>query len=284
MKSRAFVLATLVALGIGPAASAQVFPIGRAPVQGGVQPASCSTCGPAPTGFYDGVVWGGNCMDCRVKHGLFPPCPNPCRTTLLGELVFDVKTAVDTGLSTLFSNLLGPSGFPCGCQDVCSCAEPACGMAAGCDCGGDMGTVISEPMMMQPTPASPAPAVADPFGDDPQPTPATPSASARRSIMTTPPRAAQPVRRNVSRRPTAVRPISHEQPIVERPEPHRISVSGVSVEAAPLQAEAASEAAEHYQPRRTTSLRRISGAELKRAPVRAHGSTPSLRFREADER
>ncbi len=137
MKSRTLIgLALLVAAPSLPV-SAQVLPLGRVPHRGQVQPASCQSCTEPNVGFYGfstghhvhgGTVWG---TDCSVRPGLFPPCPSPCQTTLLGELVYDVKTAVDGTLSTVFGCLFGD---PYGCRGAGTCGEPmwdTCGTACG---------------------------------------------------------------------------------------------------------------------------------------------------------
>jgi hypothetical protein len=291
MKSRILLLTALLTLGPSLIVSAQVHQLGRIQPQGGVQRASCSSCGTAPSGFYDGLVWGSNCGigcgggPCSMHTPLFSPCPNPCQTTLLGELVYDVKTAVDSGLSSLFGCLLGNNCFPCGCHDVCTCSEPACGVGGDCGCDAGITSTMSEPMMMmEPTPARPSPAVSNPFGDDPHPPTAAPSvipkASASRVISPTRSPSTPPQYRPAARRPGGVRPVAYEQPVLERQEPGRLPAQATSADALTPTAGSIDSSAEHYQPRRNASLRTVTGVKLQRAPVRANGSTPALRFRE----
>ncbi len=273
MKSRIWILTLMLTIAPSLIVSAQVLPLGRVQTRGQVQPASCATCGPTAHGFYDGAVWGTSCPDCQTHPGLFPPCPNPCQTTLLGELVCDVKLAVDTGLATIFDCLFGGCGFPCGCQDVCVCESSGCGMSGvGCEScdSSEMSTI------MQPQQATPTPAYApNPFGDDPNQGSGLkpmPNKAAARSRLPGP-------RLSLSRgrARTTVQRATHTAPMA-RP----AGVVPATLESAELVAEplagSTGAAAGHYQPRKTTSLRKASGAELKLAPLRG-SATPALRFR-----
>jgi hypothetical protein len=239
--------------------------------------------GPVVGGFYDGAIWGTTCDDCGLRPGLYPPCPNPCQTTLIGEILCDVKTAVDGGLSHLFCCLFGVCGMPCGCVDNCTCGSVWDGYCDGASC--DSGYVVqSGPQVIhQGTPMQSAPPATEsqvnPFSDDPTPAnPGTkvqpiPNPSARRPVISSP--RVSHVPRTVRR--TSVRPINYEQtaPAAAQAQPQTISADDVMAQ--PLRPAAA-----HYQPRRTLSLRSSHGGQLKAAPVRANGTLPSLRFREAN--
>ena len=301
MKSRiGYIVMLLVAVTSLPARG-QVAQLGKAPLSGGVRKASCSTCdsGQVVSGFYDGAVWGtscGGCSSCDIRPGLFPPCPNPCNTTLLGDVVCDVKCAVDNGLSHLVGSLFGALCLPCGCRDVCSC-ETLCdsGCSGGCDSGcssmGAVGSgcsscnsgVVSSPVYspapaMSPTPATPlqptpvgVPTQANPFVDDPAP-------SAR--LQPVPPRAARHIKAapRMSKAPArrTIQAVNFESPAED-----------ASIDNTPAQIEAPesqplTHQSGHYLPRRTTSLRQSNGKELKLAPMRATGEAPALRFRDAN--
>lgn len=298
MKSRIGHLGLCLLLTLSGTVSAQVMPLGKVRTASHVQPASCSSCSGGSHhmggGFYDGTVWGTSCDECSVTPGLFPPCPNPCHTTLLGEMLYDVKSAVDHGLSHLFGCVLGPCCLPCGCQDVCSCvSDCGCGSGcdggcdggcdAGCDAGCDGGYVeggylehsapqVSSP---QPTPAVATPQ-ANPFGDDPAPSSRlqpVPNRSASRMVRPT--NRVTPVRRQAVR--SGVRRVSFEQGVAEETQPTPATFAVPTEAVQPIRAAVAG----HYEPRRDTSLRQAGGAELKRAPLRQDGTAPSLRFRES---
>lgn len=288
MKSRTLFTVAVWMVSLAEFASAQVLPAGRVGLTGGVQPASCTTCAGGTHGFYDGIVAGAPCMDCKVRPKLFPPCPQPCQTTLLAEVVYDVKHVVDTGLSSLFCCLLGDTGFGCGCHGVCTCEEP---YYASIDQGTQEYIIESDhvpPSVMQPTPQSNG-GEPDPFRDDPpsmQPIPNNSTTQVRR-----------PATKSVVQ-PTRTVPQVQQASHVDRavPTPPR-SIQLTSLEAAPLPAEAAPltqpavapdadftppPVAGHYVPRRATSLRRVDGAQLRKASVQVQSGTPTLRFREVD--
>lgn len=295
MKSRAmtFVCVALAAACWCAPASAQVLKLGHASTAGGVTKASCDSCA---GGYGSGTVWGTSCIDCNVGPGLYPPCPNPCRTTLLGELVCDVKNAVDTSLSHLFCCLLGNSGYPCG--SCANCCDAGCGAGqygAGCGVGdygvGDYGvgcdgscdggyvgsgvpTPASSPVMSQPmgAPAQPSAtpihAQPNPFTDDAPAIQPIPGGSASRNT---------PSRRAITRRTVSqsVRPVSHTEPKEKAP----ASIRRAAPDAQPIRSAAVP--LEHYQPRRRASLRTTHGATLKKTPIQS-GGTPALRFRVAN--
>jgi hypothetical protein len=281
MKSQAIVgLALLVVAGVAPV-SAQVLPLGVMSQHGGVRQA-CHSCDAPPGGFYGGggTVWGTECFPCNVKPGLFPPCPNPCQTTLLGELIYDVRTVVDGTLSHVFGCVFG---HPCGCRGVCSC------VALDCDsCAGDY---WSEPTVgsstMEPA-GQPVPAIdgyRDPFRDEPTPSPPVqpvPTPSARRSILPETARTSAHQRVPRARPATMARRVSHDVPVtaVSTPEKNGPTALPSAIAAQPLQPDIA--VPRHYQPRRPASMRRANGESLYQTPVRSNGVPPALRFRSAN--
>ena len=297
MKSRISYMALWIAVLTAVPVMGQVMPLGKIKATGGVQKVSCSSCdaGQSVGGFYDGAIWGTSCgcSTCNVGPGLFPPCPNPCNTTLLGDVVCDVKGAVDNGLSHLFGTLFGAICLPCGCQSVCSCDMGGCDSgctSGGCDTGcsagcsscnsgvssGVSGDYTTVPTLsptpaapLQPTPAT-GPTPANPFVDDPVPSarlqPIPPRAARR---ISTAPRLSQQTAR------ATVRPVSYEIA-------PSASVPAEATNVAPAQLQATVQDAQpltqeqsgHYLPRRTTSLRQSNGTELKLAPLRATGAAP----------
>ena len=186
-------------------ADAQVRKLGSVPTEHSeVQPAShgcggCNDCGGGfhrghfHRGHYGGVVWGNQCMDCCTKHPLFPPCPNPCRTTLAGELVLGVKHAVDSGLENLFHCVFDchhcqSHGFSsCQCDDGYEIHE------------GEEAAEVEE----QPQPAPEHSDESDPFKDDP-PSKVDGTKATMRSVMPGP-RVSGPA--NLRR---SVRPVNHQ--------------------------------------------------------------------------
>ena len=276
---RSMSLLVILALTAGSQAAAQVRPLGAVNQPSRVQRACCETCvdyGSAGGCGQCDVVWGTSCPDpCGSCPGLYPPCPNPCRTTLVGELLLDVRCAVCTSLTHLFSCAFGQCGVPactsCGpCSvemyDGCQCAS------SGCDCGAS--AVQMAPLDV----GQPAPAVdeqGNPFRDDPMPQGAGAAQSMRmRSVLPAPRAAAQP---RTSQR--VVRRASYQEVL-----PNTTRATSRAVSARPLPRPATlspSVAPQHYQPERATSLRATSGVQLQRVP-QSSGSPSALRFREVE--
>ena len=162
---RSITLLVVVAIVPLSTADAQVRKLGSVPTENSKLRAAsfggggCSDCvGVFHRGHYGGVVWGNQCMDCSTRRPLFPPCPNPCRTTLVGELALSVKHAVDTGLGNLFHCVF--DCHHCGSQDCSS----------HCDDGYEVyesGEVAE--MSEQPQPVPEHADESDPFTDDPLP-------------------------------------------------------------------------------------------------------------------
>ncbi len=186
---RSIVVLVILALTAGSHVNAQVRPLGAVGQKGEVRQASCySDCGPMDCGGNCGTVWGATCMDpCNYHPGLYAPCPNPCRTTLVGELLLDVKHAVCTSLSHIFCCTFGNCGLAtcgrCGpcieSYDCCSGCDSCVGGTyvdgcAGCgtttsDCGCQGGSMQVSPLEVgQPAPAGVNPQN-NPFRDDPNP-------------------------------------------------------------------------------------------------------------------
>ena len=287
---RSIVVLVIVALTAASQAGAQVRPLGEVHQKSEVQQASCySDCGSVGCGSHCGTVWGATCMDpCSHHPGLYPPCPNPCRTTLVGELLLDVKHAVCTSLSHIFCCTFGTCGMstcarcgPCvesydccsGCDScvggtyVDGCAD--CGTtASGCGCQG--GSMQVSPLEVgQPAPSSVQPQ-SNPFRDDPQGTGAVgvQQTTRTRSILPAPRAAKHPPARTRS-----VRRASHQE-----------AVSGpVSKTKRPSESRSASRTASVPQrrslPQRPTTLRRANGAELQPVPQASDGES-ALRFRD----
>ncbi len=189
MISRQIGLWLLAVVLLPGAAQAQVRQIGQAPDRSHVEPAGCVGCGAhhGQGGHYGGVVWGVQCYHgCKTHAPLFPPCPNPCRTTLLGELVMGTKHCFHKVMSHACHCILSP---------CCLCGPCACG-----DCGWEDGSMMMEGEMIEgePIPASPH-VEPDPFTDDP---PATGSGtrSTLRSVMPVPRSSAQARKRSGVRR------------------------------------------------------------------------------------
>lgn len=256
-------------------AAAQVVPLSQVnPNHSSVQPAGCHSCGTAAAVpmMDSGTVWGTSCLDCGYKPTLFPPCPNPCDRTLLGELLYGVRDAVDCGLSRVSCCLFGGCGMPCGCETVCGCEAPACSSGCGCDASVDAGYSTMEPVMASPTPAVPQPAPApaepqaNPFQDDPaQGAGVQPIKKASQAIPA--PRRSQPVRRAARVQRTSfeetantVSPSVYVEEVTAQPLP-KVSTGRDS-----------------YSLRRTTSQRTSRGVELRMAPIQETGS-PAVRFR-----
>lgn len=292
MKSRSIIwLAVLLAIP-SVEASAQVTPIGKSPNFGRVQPASCQSCsqggsyeqvvdgysggydgacqggcsGASHGGFYGVTVWGTECLDCTYKPGLFPPCPNPCQTTLLGELCHDVKTVVDGTLSHVFGCVFG---HPCGCRGVCTCTDFAsCSSCGSSDCGCESGMLPT--MTIVPSDMSEG----NPFRDDPSPTPAlqpVPNASARRSML---PQPGTSVRR-FQPSPQRVNRVSYEVPVPARPSDLSLPTTNAS-RANPVPP---TTQVPHYHPQHRVALRRANGATVRSVADTDSGSRPPLRFR-----
>ena len=225
--------------------------------------------------------------------GLYPPCPNPCQTTLLADLVCDVRTAVDTSLSNLFCCVLGMGQqLACGCVNACSCGVPdygcgaagigaGCGAAAyggGCDCaecvGG--GAAMSQPTPAYPSPATQPPTVAptqpNPFSDDAPAIQPIPGGSTSRNEL---PATRQ---RSVAQQPRAtsrVKRVTHQQVTRPTPQAAPARIKPRVVEARPIPAQAQS----HYTPRRSAAIRTSNGRQLRKTPVRTTSPKSSLRFR-----
>lgn len=280
MKSQTRMLGLLLAIMPAASASAQVLPLGQVPMRGEVQQVSCASCDSCSGGC--GAAWGTEF--CDIQPGLFPPCPNPCRTTLLADFVGDVKMAVDTSLSNLFCCVLGMGQqLACGCVNSCSCGAPGygygvaeygCGAPSGCDCGMCNGGMVGSPTpaMMMPTdqpPTVPDAGQPNPFGDDPQPSvQPIPNGATSRSVV--PPR--RPT--SVVNRPHAtgsVRRVSHQQSLAT-PAPQRIQSP---VEARPIQTRSQA----HYTPRRAASIRTSNGQQLQKTPIQSKAPQSSIRFR-----
>lgn len=258
MKCQALIAVAIAAV-LPTLAMAQVAPLGQLQDRTTVQPASCDSCDAGYCGGA-GTVWGTSCFGCNVRPGLYPPCPNPCRTTLLAELICDVKGAVDTSLSHLFCCVLGR--LACGCHDVCTCGA-ADYMDGGCGCNScDGGVVMGGETMMQPSVPQPAPMSTqpNPFTDDPQGSGVQPipGGSASRNMP--------PLTRSaVTKKTQPVRQVNHIDAPQKRPQ----------VDAKPLRPTPAS----NYRLRHRSSLRTSSGSQLKQTPVRDQGAGPAIRFR-----
>jgi len=277
MKSRWLMIAMFAALLQTMPVAGQVLPLHRASVAGGVVPASCNSClsGHAAHAMVDsGTVWGTSCDPCTARPRLFAPCPNPCQRTLLGDVVFGIRDAVDCGLNRVGCCIFGGCGLPCVGAAYGGCAP--CGTAGGVMGGEEVITGETYESVGQPQPASPSvvpqpvpqsiqavptsptttPAApqANPFQDEPvqgsgvKPAPQTaPARSAKAPARSAAP---QSVRGRVQR-------TSFEEP-AESPAPAALKRS------VPV--------------RRATSLREASGAELKLTPVQGE-TAPSIRFR-----
>lgn len=278
MKSRWIVPLVLSMLAPCLPAAAQVVPLSRInPLESSVQPAGCQSCGTggAVPMMDSGTVWGTSCLDCGYKPALFPPCPNPCDRTLLGEVLYGVRDAVDCGLSRISCCLFGGCGMACGCETACGCEAPVCasGCSNGCGCDGsvDAGYSTMDPVMASPTPAvpqpTPAPAEpqANPFQDDPaQGTSVQPIKKASQSMPA--PRRTQAVRRSRIQRTSFEETTNTVAPsvYVEEAAAQPLPKTGKSREA--------------YSLRRTTSQRTSRGVELRMAPIQETAS-PAVRFR-----
>lgn len=129
------------------------------------------SCGPS----CGGTVWGTQCMSscCGNKVGLFPPCPNPCGGTYIGDRLAKAKGKLDSGLKGMFGKLLGRKN----CCDACgyvdcdgACGHPYDGgtdIPCECsDCQSAVQPLPAPPMdTAEPTPSS-TPSQTDPFVDD----------------------------------------------------------------------------------------------------------------------
>ncbi len=284
----------IVALIAGSRANAQVRPLGAVNHPSRVQQACCE-CGVdygyAGCAGQCGTVWGTTCLDpCCGHPGLYPPCPNPCRTTLVGELLLDIRHVVCSSLTHVFSCAFGTCGMvtcarcgPCvtDCYDCCDsydCGSCDCGGAVTTsDCGCYGGSVHMSPLEV----GQPAPAAVDeqgnPFRDDPaQGTGAMGAQQTMRTRSILPaPRAAaqtQPVRRSV-RRASYQEPVSRSAQLPASPSVNRNGARTIS--------NAVPSRAGHYIPQRTSTLRPTRGVQLQPVP-QASGSASALRFRDAD--
>jgi hypothetical protein len=251
--------------------------------EGGVDYGCTDCAGPC------GTVWGTACIDpCCGHPGLYPPCPNPCRTTLVGELLLDIRHVVCTSLTNVFCCAFGNCGMATcgrcgpyvtggyGCCDSYDCGSCDCGGAVTMsDCGCQNGSVQVSPLEVgQPSP----PAVdeqGNPFRDDPvQGTGAMRSQQTMRTRSILPaPRAATPPQ--IARRP--VRRASYQEAVPASsksaiPSSNRVAPRATS-NAAPVRAG-------HYTPQSSPALRPATGVLLQPVP-QASGSTSALRFREA---
>ncbi len=288
---RSMSVLVILAIAVGSRADAQVRPLGAVDQPTEVQQVSCTSCvGCGSAGCADdcGTVWGTNCMDpCSCGPGLYPPCPNPCRTTLVGELLTDVHRAVCTSLSTVFCFALSPcravgggpyygGGGTCGgcvtgacdeCCDVGTVSDCGCAASSGCSCGATSSSMV--PLEVgQPAP----PAVnqqPNPFRDDPVPqgsgATVTPQSSRTRSILPAPRAAMHPqTPRRVVRRASYQDP----QPSATRAPSHQPAVRPTSF------------APRHYQPQRTAALRPTQAVQLQQVPQQGQDSSSALRFRD----
>lgn len=286
------VLVILALTVVGTRADAQVRPLGAVDQPSAVQQASCVGgvgCASGGCAGDCGTVWGTTCMDpCSCGPGLYPPCPNPCRTTLVGELLMDVHQAVCTSLSTVFCFALSPcravgcGTYACGdcgtcggcvtgaydsCCDMGTVGDCGCAAPSDCNCGGSSSSVV--PLEVgQPAP----PAVnqqPNPFRDDPVPqgsgTSVTPQTSRTRSILPAPRAAMHP---QAPRR--AVRRASYQEPQPAATQPPSRQPAARQSSFAPR----------HYQPQRTAQLRPTQAVQLQPVPQQAKNSTPALRFRD----
>lgn len=181
---------------------AQVSRIGQAPDRSHNAQAGCVGCEAHHDGYhghYGGLVWGSQCYHgCSTSPPLFPPCPNPCRTTLLGELVMGTRECLDRVMS-----------------HACCLLSPCCYCSpyASDDCSWDEydgrwdeydGAVIEG----EPIPVSPQ-VEPDPFTDDPET--GSGARSTMRSIMPAPQGSAKASKRN------GVRRVSHNEPLRSLP-------------------------------------------------------------------
>ncbi|MCP4192068.1 MAG: hypothetical protein GY768_15760 [Planctomycetaceae bacterium] len=212
---RSVTMMLMLAFGFCADADAQVRSLGKVPMNASAVEPACHGCGECNEGLgghggsfhgghyggHHGVVWGNQCVDCKPRRKLFPPCPNPCRTTLLGEVVLGVKHAVDAGLSNAFHCV-----FHCG---QCN----SCGYDS-CQCGDGYVDHYGEEAIgdgqMQPVPAELTTEKGNPFGDDPLPQGAAKARSSMRSIMPSA-RVDGPA---ATRR--SVRPVSNEELVAKR--------------------------------------------------------------------
>ena len=211
---RSVTMMLMLAFGFCTDADAQVRKLGRVSLNASAVEPACHGCGECNEcsgghggrsygahygghrGSHGGLVWGNQCFDCNPRHKLFPPCPNSCRTTLLGEVVLGVKHAVDTGLNNAFHCV-----FHCG--HCSTCGSDNCQCDEGYVEHYEDGVVVESEM--QPVPAEMNSEKGDPFGDDPQPQGAAKARSSMRSIMPSA-RALGPATKR-----RAVRPVSNEQ-------------------------------------------------------------------------
>ena len=203
------------------------------------------------------------------KPGLFPPCPNPCQTTLLGELVYDVKTAVDGTLVPRLRLFVRISLRLSRRVHVCRTGL------------GHLRKRLRVAAARRQCPrwyrrCSPMPAVGDYRGR---------SVWRRSRAQSSPTARAQRLYDSIAvacartsgiqkRRPVTSQRVvvSHEVPVAETQELRFAADSDAyrPVAAQPLRP--AASVAQHYQPRRATSLRRANGETLERTA----GSTKGL--------
>lgn len=267
MKSHQWVLGLIVAAMLaGAQAQGQVKTAGSLPVTDGPTHKTVGyhghgyhhgggTCGTGNCGCGGGTVWGTYCYDgCSYGPGLFPPCPNPCRTTLVGELLCDLKTAVHHTVAAVGHVLCAPCR---GCgygADACCCEAGYVGDAYGVDYSGEYSTLGTYQDVV-PSPAE------DPFQDDPSPQATSARKAQTRSLLPVPQasRMRSPAR-------YAARRVSHEEPVAKP--------------AAKANGGSAVRQASHYELERATSLRKTNGKPLSKAPV-SQDHDSALRFRDS---
>lgn len=281
MKSRWLMIALFAVVLQALPVAGQVLPLHRAAAPGGVVPASCNSCLSGHGGAVmadSGTVWGTSCDPCLARPRLFAPCPNPCQRTLLGDVVFGIRDAVDCGLNRVGCCLLGGCGLPCVGEAYGGCA-PCDSMGGEQVMTGETYESVGQPqaaapsVMPQPVPqaiqavptsptTTPAQPQANPFADEPvqgsgvKPAPqAAPARSAKAPVRPTGP---QSVRGRVQR-------TSFEEP-----------AELLTAAAPPTKAPAAAKRAP--SPRRSASLREASGKELQLTPVQGEAA-PAIRFR-----
>ena len=270
MKSRIGLVALWATL-LSQSANAQLLAVSPGANQGMVAKASCESCNGdvihhSASGVYGGsdIVWG---VQCGMRRGLYPPCPNPCHTTLLGGLCCDLKNCIDQGLSQLSCCLLGHAAIGCGHN---SCRRGGCGTNRCCDdvcCDSSMTTSAA------PTEATTVPTAAqpDPFQDDPQMPNVHPIPNGSAS-------------RNAIPHQTTHRPIASKTNQTVKRVTHAAATSppaptiseGQSILAKPIRRTATK--SRHYAPRRQALLRTSDGGDLVKTPV-ARTAASNLKLR-----
>ena len=231
-------------------AQAQVSRIGQAPDRSRVEPAGCVGCGThhGHQGHYGGVVWGAQCYHgCKTNAPLFPPCPNPCRTTLLGELVMGTKHCLHKVMS-----------------HACHCLLSPCCLCACNDCGYE-GTVVEGGIIEgEPIPVSPQ-VEPDPFTDDP-PAAGSGTRSTMRSVLPVPQNSAQQHNRS------GVRRVSHNEHVRSLPT-RRVTATAKK----PRKVQRTN--AQRTGAQRTSAPRKLRYLNMA-SPIQNSTSQPSLRFRD----